>query len=127
MRDDYASIGDLKAKKKNVHTDRVNCVAFSLDGKIVSGSDDLSLKVWDPGVSVPTLSNPSLRPPLTASVLEAASIELKVEKQGAHSGMVRSVAFSPDDKSIVSCSGDRALKVWDAGTLPRPTPDLPQP
>ena len=30
------------------HTDRVSCVAFSLDGKrIVSGSRDQTLKVWD--------------------------------------------------------------------------------
>ena len=43
------------------------------------------------------------------------SLELKVEKQSAHSGWVRSVAFSPDGKTIVSGSDDKTLKVWDAG------------
>ena len=48
-------------------------------------------------------------------MLVAASLELKAEKQGAHSHVVASVAFSPDGKTIVSCSNDKTLKVWDAG------------
>ena len=58
---------------------------------------------------------PTLSPYLTAPVLAAASLELKAEKQSAHSGYVRSVAFSPDGKTIVSGSYDQTLKVWDAG------------
>ena len=48
-------------------------------------------------------------------MLVAASLELKAEKGDAHSGSVRSVAFSPDGKTIVSGSNDKTLKVWDAG------------
>ena len=55
------------------------------------------------------------RPDLTAPVLAAASLELKAEKQNAHSRAVASVAFSPDGKTIVSGSYDQTLKVWDAG------------
>ena len=33
-----------------------------------------------------------------------------------HSGYVRSVAYSPDGKHIVSGSGHSAVKVWDAAT-----------
>ena len=47
-------------------------------------------------------------------MLAAASLELKAEKQSAHS-YVTSVAFSPDGKTIVSGSGDKTIKVWDAG------------
>ena len=52
---------------------------------------------------------------LTASVLVAASLELKAEKQSAHSDTVTSVAFSPDGTTIVSGSADKTIKVWDAG------------
>ena len=49
-------------------------------------------------------------------MLAAASLELKAEKQSAHSDWVFSVAFSPDGKTIVSGSF-KTLKVWDAGAF----------
>ena len=55
---------------------------------------------------------------MTAPVLVAASLELKAEKQSAHSSYVYSVAFSPDGKTIVSGSRDKT-KVWVAAN-PRP-------
>ena len=48
-------------------------------------------------------------------MLAAASLELKAEKQSAHSDIIWSVGFSPDGKTIVSGSSDKTLKVWDAG------------
>ena len=57
-------------------------------------------------------------------MLVAASLELKAEKQSAHSGNIWSVAFSPDGKTVVSGSSDKTLKVWDAGRLAR-TPPAP--
>ena len=44
-------------------------------------------------------------------MLATASLELKAEKH-AHSDNVRSVAFSPDGKTIVSGSDDATIKVW---------------
>ena len=64
----------------------------------------------------------TLSPNLTALVLATASLELKAEKQSAHSGWVYSVAFSPDGSTIVSGSRDETIKVWDAGTLARHIP-----
>ena len=55
-------------------------------------------------------------------MLATASLELKAEKQSAHSREVMSVAFSPDGATIVSGSYDQTIKVWDAGTVARHTP-----
>jgi WD40 repeat protein len=55
-------------------------------------------------------------------MLATASLELKAEKQSAHSSFVMSVAFSPDGATIVSGSADETIKVWDAGTLARHIP-----
>ena len=39
------------AEKTNTHSETIRSVAFSPDGtKIVSGSDDKTIKVWDLGV-----------------------------------------------------------------------------
>ena len=75
------------------HTDRVTSVAFSADGKrIVSGSWDNTVKVWDvdKGQDILTLKG--------------------------HTGPVESVAISADGNRIVSGSRDQTLKVWDAAT-----------
>jgi len=69
-------------------------VSFSPDGKrIVSGSQDKTVKVWDAQTGQETLT-------------------LK-----GHSDLVTSVSFSPDGKRIVSGSGDKTLKVWDISSL----------
>jgi ABC-type dipeptide/oligopeptide/nickel transport system ATPase component len=73
------------------HSGPVVDVAFSPDGKrIVSGSMDGTLKVWD-----------------------ATSGQKTLTLHG-HIGWVSSVAFSPDGKRIVSGALDGTLKVWDA-------------
>ena len=45
----------------------------------------------------------------------AGKLELLSEKTNAHSGWIRSVAFSPDGTKIVSGSDDETIKVWDSG------------
>ena len=93
----------------------MSSVAFSPDGAtIVSGSYDKTIKVWDAGVSALTQLNPQTKAKCP-TMLATASLELKAEKQSAHSKGVRSVAFSPDGATIVSGSEDTTIKVWDAG------------
>jgi len=40
--------------------------------------------------------------------------ETPTPKGQGHSGLVTNVSFSPDEKRIVSGSGDDTVKVWDA-------------
>jgi WD40 repeat protein/tRNA A-37 threonylcarbamoyl transferase component Bud32 len=75
------------------HAGWVNSVAFSPDGKrIVSGSADRTVKVWD-----------------AETVQEILSFL-------GNGGSVISVAFSPDGKRIVSGGNDKLVRVWDAET-----------
>ena len=50
--------------------------------------------------------------------LSTGSLELKAEKESAHSDWIFSVAFNNDGTKIVSSSRDETIKVWDAN--PRP-------
>jgi WD40 repeat protein len=73
------------------HADDVTALAFSPDGgRLVSGSDDNSVKVWDidQGTLLRTLHG--------------------------HIDNVTAVAFSPDGRRVVAGSKG-ALKVWAAG------------
>ena len=51
---------ELLSEKTNAHSDWISSVAFSPDGtKIVSGSRDKTIKVWDSG-ALPPSNRPSL-------------------------------------------------------------------
>jgi WD40 repeat protein len=84
-----------KIRTFNGHSDEVESVAFSPDGKyIVSGSDDKEpvLKLWD----------------------ITTGREIKTMK--GHNRRVTSISFSPDGKYIVSGSWDRTIKLWETTT-----------
>ena len=75
------------------HTGGVSSVAVTSDGKrIVSGSNDQTVKVWD------------------------ASKGQEEHTLNGHTSWVNSVAVSSDGERIVSGSNDQTVKVWDAET-----------
>ena len=73
------------------HKDYVRSIAFSPDGKVlVSGSDDLSLRIWE----------------------VETSLEIK-KIDGQQKACIRSVSFSKDGEFIASGSDDKTILVWE--------------
>ncbi|KAI5835209.1 WD40 repeat-like protein [Schizophyllum commune Tattone D] len=76
------------------HTDWVNCVAFSPDGKrVASGSIDCTVRLWD-----------------------VATCHQIGQPLKGHTSQVNCIAFSPDSKHLLSGSSDGSIRLWDTET-----------
>jgi WD40 repeat protein len=87
------------------HSDWVTSLAFSPDGKILaSGSEDDTIRLWDLG------AGRQLGAPLTGDMNRGG------RRVAEPFGWVKSVAFSPDGKTLASGSADSTITVWDIAT-----------
>ena len=117
------------------HSDAVNAVVFSPDGKLISSaSDDATIRLWDSstGTMLQTLTGHlsgvnavdfSPDGKLIASGSWDNTIRLWDSSTGAalhilkgHANFVRAVVFSPDGKLLASASWDRTVRLWDSYT-----------
>jgi hypothetical protein len=75
------------------HTDEVNWVAYSPDGRtLAAGSDDKTIRLWD-----------------------IATGKTRTTLRG-HTDRVWSVAFSPDGRTLATASIDATVRLWDVAT-----------
>jgi WD40 repeat protein len=93
-----AGTGQLKTKVGGF-AERVVCLAFSHDGKLLAA-----------GGGAPTQEG-------ELKVLEVATGKVLHDvKANVHSDTVFGVSFSPDDKTLASCGADKFVKTFDVAT-----------
>jgi WD40 repeat protein len=111
------------------HADRVSFVTFTLDGHIVSGSWDKTVRTWrmDTGESIETLSvekevfSVAVSPDDSLIAIGAAKLLVLYDRR-THSKLrnldqvassVFSVAFSPSGDQLVAGMKDGSVRLWD--------------
>jgi WD40 repeat protein len=127
-----------KEKERNSleeHSNSVNSVAISLDGKtLASASDDKTIRLWNLQTQKPiatltghTSSVNSVAISLDGKTLASASDDktirlwnLQTQKPIAtltgHTSSVNSVAISLDGKTLASASDDKTIRLWNLQT-----------
>uniref|UniRef100_A0A8C4GTA8 Notchless protein homolog 1 n=1 Tax=Dicentrarchus labrax TaxID=13489 RepID=A0A8C4GTA8_DICLA len=78
---------------KNQALQRYNKVRGSAPERLVSGSDDFTLFLWNP-----------------------AEDKKPLARMTGHSALVNEVLFSPDTRLLASASFDKSIKIWDGRT-----------
>ncbi len=118
----------------NGHSGPVRSLVFSSDGKLASGSEDKTVRVWDgttgqqlwasdahkDGILAVTFSSDgkklaSASKDKTVKLWDVITAQQLVELVG-HKFEVSTVAFSPDGKTVATGGEDKTIKLWDPNT-----------
>jgi WD40 repeat protein len=126
------------------HTAAVRSVCYAADGRLASGSDDETVRLWEP-------STGKLIAPLMKAELGIEALSFQPDGKGLvagladgslvlrggarwtarartqpHEGGVRALAHATDGR-LLSCGWDGRLLLWEAGVLARPAELLKNP
>ena len=95
----YATAGDRYSGTGVIlgHTDRVNGISFSRDGRILAtGSSDGTAVVWD---------------------VDTPSAALQLMTIGAQMGSIGDVGFMPNGTFLAAAGSNSVAKIWNLGTV----------
>ncbi|QFS52005.1 CHAT domain-containing protein [Nostoc sphaeroides CCNUC1] len=119
----------IKTLKGHGHTDEVNSVRFSPDGKILAASNDYTVKLWDinTGKEIKTLREPGVRsvsfsPDGRTLAFAGDGITLWDTTTGRKiktlmgNSVFNDVKFSPNGKTFASASHYPFVTIWDTTT-----------
>jgi len=143
---DPSKLGTFKVDAFQGHSDSVTDVKFShRGGRVVSGSDDRTVRVFDPTTLGQLYFTSPPLPGIVTSVvfhrgdnlvvsgcddggvrlhtIDRPAVQLLGEKMGAPA---RSPEFSFDGKLVIAASGDKTARVWTINP-PREIVNLPHP
>ena len=113
------------------HRGTVVAAAFAADDVVVSAGADGTVRLWDPGSSVALQPSGVEGPPVpgkratshsgdviatvAGSVVRLRSLDGERTLRG-HTDLVNTVAFSPDDRLLVTAGRDHDVIVWDVAS-----------
>jgi WD40 repeat protein len=115
------------------HTDLVTSVAYSCTGRIVSGSWDATVRVWDGPTGSTSVRDVEKRPVLSVAcspdgkTIAVGTLGAGARLRDAASGRetialapadrsVHALAFTPDGKLVAGGCGDGAVYLWNAAS-----------
>ncbi|MBZ5525403.1 MAG: WD40 repeat domain-containing protein [Acidobacteriia bacterium] len=108
------------------HSNTVFGLAFDNTGRLLSGSADGRVKIWDPltgrellALAGHTSSVASVAVSPNGKMAATASWDhtVKIWSLGGHRDAITEVAFSGDGRYVATSSRDKTVKLWDAATL----------
>ncbi|RKT74360.1 WD40 repeat protein [Saccharothrix variisporea] len=124
------------------HTSLIRCLAFTADGRLLSGGRDRLLLVWDVGTGEVTMHLAAHDEEVGAiAVVPGGGFVVTADREvkmwsldtgelratlGRHDNSVTSVAVTADGRLAVSTDGGGAVGFWDlVGGRTAPGPDIP--
>lgn len=84
--------------------------------KLVSGSDDFTLILWQPDRQGTQLIGEKYLLFFIVLKMYNFDIHLDLERMTGHQQLINDVKFSPDGRMIASASFDKSIKLWDGNT-----------
>jgi WD40 repeat protein/energy-coupling factor transporter ATP-binding protein EcfA2 len=106
---DVDSLREVATLKE--HSQGVLALAFSPDGKILaSGSSDKTIVLWN------TASREVIARLVPRLGRCSPDFKIKTEREETPDCTVRTIAFSPDGKTLATGNADSAIKLWNVDT-----------